>query len=175
MSPEQLAGRPATVQSDLDSLGLAIAAYGFKMSLAGKPMVGSAPLDESPLKSCPRRRVCGPRNYIRHCSDLQCHRRSRSRGMKNVRVEIFDQAYSLRGNLDEKYVAQLAATVDEKMRSVAASTRAVDSLRIAVLAAINLADELHAARERIAELEGPLRKRAERCLTLVNQALQRSA
>jgi cell division protein ZapA len=95
--------------------------------------------------------------------------------MKNVRVEIFDQAYSLRGNLDEKYVAQLAATVDEKMRSVAASTRAVDSLRIAVLAAINLADELHAARERIEELEGPLRKRAERCLTLVNQALQRSA
>jgi cell division protein ZapA len=95
--------------------------------------------------------------------------------MKTVRVEIYDQSYNLRGDLDEKYVTKLAATVDEKMRSVAGSTRAVDSLRIAVLAALNLADELHAAEARIAELEGALRKRAERCLTLVNQALQKSA
>lgn len=95
--------------------------------------------------------------------------------MKNVRVEIYGQSYSLRGDLDEKYVAGLAATVDEKMHSLAASLRTADSMRVAVLAALNLADELRAAEARIAELEGSLRKRAERCLALVNQALQKSA
>jgi cell division protein ZapA len=95
--------------------------------------------------------------------------------MKNVRVEIYGQSYNLRGDMDEKYVARLAATVDEKMHSLAASLRTADSMRVAVLAALNLADELHAAEERIAELEGSLAKRAERCLALVNQALQKSA
>jgi len=58
-----------------------------------------------------------------------------------VTVEIYDQAYHLSGQ-DTAHIRQLAARVDAKMRAVAAQGRTVDSLRVAVLAALNLADEL---------------------------------
>jgi len=59
-----------------------------------------------------------------------------------VRVEIFDQAYNLRGT-DPEYVLKLAEYVDSKMRAVAEQTHTVDTSRVAVLAALNIADELH--------------------------------
>jgi len=95
--------------------------------------------------------------------------------MKTVRVEIYDQTYHIRGELDEKYVGDLARFVDQKMRDVAEATRTVDSLRVAVLAALNIADELHTLRARQRDLEGDLRERTERCLLLVEQALKQSA
>jgi cell division protein ZapA len=56
-------------------------------------------------------------------------------------VSIYDQAYHLRGQ-NPDHIRQLAALVDSKMRAVASQGRTVDSLRVAVLAALNLADEL---------------------------------
>jgi len=61
-----------------------------------------------------------------------------------VTVEIYDQTYHLSGQ-DPAHVRELAARVDSKMRAVAAQGRTVDSLRVAVLAALNLADELSQA------------------------------
>ena len=61
-----------------------------------------------------------------------------------VTVEIYDQTYHLSGQ-DPAHVRDLAARVDSKMRAVAAQGRTVDSLRVAVLAALNLADELSQA------------------------------
>ena len=58
-----------------------------------------------------------------------------------ITVEIYDQIYHLAGQ-DANHVRELATRVDAKMRSVAAQGRTVDSLRVAVLAALNLADEL---------------------------------
>jgi len=58
-----------------------------------------------------------------------------------VTVDIYDQSYHLSGQ-DTAHIRQLAARVDAKMRAVAAQGRTVDSLRVAVLAALNLADEL---------------------------------
>lgn len=58
-----------------------------------------------------------------------------------VTVEIYDQTYHLSGQ-DPVHIRELAARVDAKMRAVAAHGRTVDSLRVAVLAAVNLADEL---------------------------------
>ena len=60
----------------------------------------------------------------------------------SVRVEIFDQAYNLRGS-DAEYIIKLAAYVDAKMRAVAEQTHTVDTARLAVLAALNIADEYH--------------------------------
>ena len=60
----------------------------------------------------------------------------------SVRVEIFDQAYNLRGS-DPEYILKLADYVDTKMRAVAEQTHTVDSARLAVLAALNIADEYH--------------------------------
>ena len=63
-------------------------------------------------------------------------------GNNAVRVEIFDQAYNLRGS-DAEYILKLAEYVDSKMRAVAEQTNTVDSARLAVLAALNIADEYH--------------------------------
>jgi cell division protein ZapA len=63
---------------------------------------------------------------------------------KYVTVEIYDQLYHLSGQ-DVDHIRDLAARVDAKMRAVAAHGRTVDSLRVAVLAALNLADELSQA------------------------------
>jgi cell division protein ZapA len=58
-----------------------------------------------------------------------------------VTVEIYDQLYHLSGQ-DPVHIRELAAVVDAKMRAVAAHGRTADSLRVAVLAALNLADEV---------------------------------
>jgi len=60
----------------------------------------------------------------------------------SVRVEIFDQAYNLRGS-DADYILKLAEYVDAKMRAVAQATNTIDTVRLAVLAALNIADEYH--------------------------------
>ena len=61
-----------------------------------------------------------------------------------ITVEIYDQVYHLAGQ-DPEHIRELAARVDAKMRAVASQGRTVDSLRVAVLAALNLADELSQA------------------------------
>lgn len=58
----------------------------------------------------------------------------------SIRVEIYDQSYNLRGT-DAEHILKLAEYVDLKMRAVSEKTATVDSLRVAVLAALNIADE----------------------------------
>jgi cell division protein ZapA len=65
----------------------------------------------------------------------------------SVRVEIFDQAYNLRGS-DPEYILKLAEYVDSKMRAVAEATNTIDTVRLAVLAALNIADEYHLLKKR---------------------------
>jgi len=72
-----------------------------------------------------------------------------------VTVEIYDQAYHLSGP-DNAQLQRLAARVDARMRAVASTGRTADSLRVAVLAALNLADELARAEDRLLKLEGSL-------------------
>ena len=72
---------------------------------------------------------------------------------QSIAVEIYDQIYHLRGT-DPVYIERLAALVDAKMRAVSAHGNTVDSLRVAVLAALNIADELCAVRQRYEQLAG---------------------
>ena len=74
---------------------------------------------------------------------------------QSVAVEIYDQIYHLRG-IDPAYIEQLARVVDAKMRAVSAHGNTVDSLRVAVLAALNIADELETLRQRNEVLAGSL-------------------
>jgi cell division protein ZapA len=92
-----------------------------------------------------------------------------------VRVQIFGQTYAIRGELDEKYVQQLAKFVDEKMQAIADATATVDTQKIAVLAALAIADELHSMQRERTDREDLLREQAERCLTLVERALKQTA
>jgi cell division protein ZapA len=91
-----------------------------------------------------------------------------------MKIEIFDQTYNVHAEGDEAYLRQLASFVDEKMRTVAETTRQADSTRLAVLASLNIADELFTLRRRQEDLEGPLRKRVEKCVNLVEKALESS-
>jgi cell division protein ZapA len=70
-----------------------------------------------------------------------------------VVVEIYDQVYQLKGP-DAAYIEKLAATVDGKMRAISAHGATVDSLRVAVLAALNIADEMATLKARYEQLAG---------------------
>jgi cell division protein ZapA len=72
---------------------------------------------------------------------------------ESVSVDIYDQVYQLRGT-DAAYIQRLASSVDAKMRAVSAHGGTVDSLRVAVLAALNIADELATLRQRYESLAG---------------------
>jgi cell division protein ZapA len=92
-----------------------------------------------------------------------------------VKVQIFGQPYAIRGELEESYVQKLAAYVDQKMRAIADATATVDTQKIAVLAALAIADELHNTQNERGEREELLREQADRCLTLVERALKQTA
>jgi cell division protein ZapA len=72
-----------------------------------------------------------------------------------VVVEIYDQVYQLSGT-DRSYIETIAALVDKRMKAVAAGGATVDSLRVAVLAALNIADELLTERARYEALHATL-------------------
>ena len=88
-----------------------------------------------------------------------------------MRVEIFEHPYNLRGT-DADYILKLAGYVDGKMRAVAEQTHTVDSLRIAVLAAINIADELHMLKARLDNGSSDYRQRAHDLASALDEVLQ---
>ncbi len=94
---------------------------------------------------------------------------------ETVKVQIFDQTYHLRGELDQAQADALAQYVDAKMRAIAEGTRMVDTQRLAVLAAIHMADEVFSLRQRQKEVEGEIRDRAQRAVTILDRAIEKSA
>jgi len=88
-----------------------------------------------------------------------------------VPVEINGQRYPIRSALDPDYVARLASYVDEKMRAAAESTPSSDSVRLAVLAALNIADELFRYRDVIDAESGKLAERAGALEKLLDRVL----
>jgi len=89
-----------------------------------------------------------------------------------VQVQIFGLTYTVRAGADPGYVEQLAAYVDEQMREVSKGSGAVDSVRIAVLAALNIADELFRVRERVREAGGDAREQAARLARELSAVLE---
>jgi cell division protein ZapA len=89
----------------------------------------------------------------------------------SVRVEIFDQGYNLRGT-DPDYILKLAEYVDTKMRAVSQQTHTVDTARLAVLAAINIADEFHMLRKRMDGGTTDSSRRAKQLLNALDEVLE---
>ncbi len=92
----------------------------------------------------------------------------------STKVQIYNQTYSLQGDLDQAYLQELAGFVDAKMHAIANMTSTVDTQRVAVLTALALADELNTLRKGKSDREELLKEQAERCLTLVERALKQS-
>lgn len=92
-------------------------------------------------------------------------------GSSNVRVDIYDQTYHLRGS-DTEYIAELAEYVDTKMRLIAQQASTVDSLRVAVLAALNIADELHVLKRKYESIASDYNERAGQLEGALDEVLQ---
>lgn len=89
-----------------------------------------------------------------------------------VHVEIFGQTYAVQAGAETGYVEQLAAFVDAQMREVSRSAGAVDSVRIAVLAALNIADELFQAKARLQGVDEQVKRRTEGLVRALDVVLE---
>ena len=73
--------------------------------------------------------------------------------MERVQVEIFGQTYNIKGGDDSAHTRELAAYIDGKMREIQKGTGTIDPLRVAILTAMTIADELYQEQKRRKELE----------------------
>lgn len=89
-----------------------------------------------------------------------------------VHVEIFGQTYAVQAGAETGYVEQLAAFVDAQMREVSRGAGAVDSVRIAVLAALNIADELFQAKARLQGVDEQVKRRTEGLVRALDVVLE---
>ena len=88
-----------------------------------------------------------------------------------VPVEIAGQRYPIRSSLDPEYVARLATYIDEKMRAAADTSPSGDSMRLAVIAALNVADELFRCRDANRARNGELAERTQELERLLDRVL----
>ncbi len=88
-----------------------------------------------------------------------------------VHVEIHGQRYAVRSDLAPQYIADLAVFLDEKMRAAARELSSTDALRVAVIAALNISDELFRLREDSNGADGQVRARAAELERLVDAVL----
>ena len=91
----------------------------------------------------------------------------------STRIDIFDQSYQIRGAVDPKYLAELAAYVDQKMREIAGASKTVDSVKVAVMAALNITDELFQERESARRADSIVYDKSLECSRLLDQVLKR--
>ena len=98
---------------------------------------------------------------------------AQSNGSGSVRVEIYDQTYQLRGS-DPEYIGQLAEYVDTKMRLISQQASTVDSLRLAVLAALNIADEYLILKRKYDSIASDYHARAEHLSGALDEVLEES-
>ena len=91
---------------------------------------------------------------------------------EGIRISIFDQVYQLKTDVAGRaHLQEAARYVDQKMHAVAARTQTVDSFRIAVLAALHIADELFRLKQDHQRLESGVEARTSRCTALLDEAL----
>jgi len=93
-------------------------------------------------------------------------------GEQLVQVEIYNQTYSIRSDGDNAYIQGLADYVDKKMREIASGTMTVDSLKVAILASLHIADELHSARVSQAQNDAQLAARSAECTELLDRVIK---
>ena len=86
-------------------------------------------------------------------------------------VEIFGQTYSVRGDGDPDYLMELARLVDSRMREVAAQVATVDPMKIAILAALNIADEFSRYRKQREDAAGIWIEKTEEISERLNKVI----
>jgi len=92
-----------------------------------------------------------------------------------VQVQIFGHSYTIRGEADQAYILSVAAYVDRKMREVTEKLPVESLSKVAILASLNIADELFKERSRREKQEEQLQARAARLNAVLDSVLQDSA
>ena len=92
-----------------------------------------------------------------------------------VEVQIFGHSYPIRGEADQEYILNVAAYVDRKMREVTEKLPVASLSKVAILASLNIADELFKERAQVASREQQLNARAARLNAVLDEVLQDSA
>ena len=95
---------------------------------------------------------------------------------KVIEIEIFDQKFRIKvkGAEDEKYVSHLTSYVDKKMRKVAVKSKSNDTVKIAVLAALNIADEFFLSQKKLDKLNEAIGQ-MEKEIESMEERIQRNA
>lgn len=89
-----------------------------------------------------------------------------------IRVEIYNQTYNIRSDGDSEYITQLAEFVDGRMREISSGTLTVDSLKVAILAALHIADELHRLKRLHEQADSQLASRSSECAEMLDRLLK---
>jgi cell division protein ZapA len=95
-----------------------------------------------------------------------------SSGSPTIRVEIYNQTYNIRSDGDTEYIIQLAEFVDSRMREISSGTLTVDSLKVAILAALHIADELHRLKNMHEQADSQLAARSSECAEMLDRLLK---
>jgi cell division protein ZapA len=82
-------------------------------------------------------------------------------------VKIYNQTYQVRSGGDPEYIKRLAKYVDETMTDVFENTPSVDSIKVAVLAALNIADDYFSTQDELNTLEEAVSEKSEKLITLL--------
>lgn len=93
---------------------------------------------------------------------------------RTVHVQIQGQRYAIRSGLDPQYITELSAYLDDKIQAAARELSTGDPLRLSIVAALNIADELFRAREDVSGAETRLLDRTAAIERLVDSALDRT-
>jgi cell division protein ZapA len=93
-------------------------------------------------------------------------------GKNEVHVQIFGTGYTIRGEEDQEYIQRVAAYVDQKMRDINEKLPVASLAKVAVLASLNLADELFREREERRRLVETVSERADRLTSALDSCLQ---
>src|SRR5690242_8619364 len=91
---------------------------------------------------------------------------------QTIRVEIYNQTYSIRSDGDNEYILDLADYVDKKMREISQGTLTVDSLKVAILAALHIADEFYQLKNVQAQNDAQLATRSSECAEMLDRVLK---
>src|SRR6266496_1394505 len=91
---------------------------------------------------------------------------------QTIRVEIYNQTYSIRSDGDNDYIQDLAQYVDGKMREISSGTLTVDSLKVAILAALHIADEFYQLKNAQALSDAQLAARSSECAAMLDRLLK---
>ncbi len=91
---------------------------------------------------------------------------------QSIRVEIYNQTYNIRSDGDNDYILRLAEYVDGKMREISSGTLTVDSLKVAILAALHIADEYHQLKNQQEQSDAQLASRSAECAEMLDRVLK---